>query len=76
MQFRTDRHSFESYASNVDRLETLRQEFQQTSQYLEFPTSIEDFDQLKERLYTIRREAQALANRLDLSKPVWLDVAS
>jgi hypothetical protein len=60
----------------MERLNTLRQEFEQASRHLEFPFSFEDFDQLKERREAIRREAQSLAKRLNLMGPFWFNAAA
>lgn len=57
----------------MDRLNSLRREFEQTMRLLEFPFSFEDFDQLKERREAIRREAKALAKILNLAGPFWFD---
>jgi hypothetical protein len=57
----------------MERLNSLRREFEQTIRLLEFPFSFEDFDQLKERRDAIRREARALATKLNLAGPFWFD---
>jgi len=60
----------------MERLNTLRQEFEQTKQRLEFPFSFEDFDQLNQHREAILREAQALAKRLNLQGRFWFSAAA
>lgn len=57
----------------MERLNSLRREFEQAIRFLEFPFSFEDFDQLKERRDAILREAKALAKKLSLPRPLWFD---
>jgi len=56
---------------SVERLNDLRDEYEQNTRYLCFPFNVEDHAQLKERNKAIRAEAKALAKSLNIPNLTW-----
>lgn len=60
----------------MERLNTLRHEFEETNNKLEYPFDIKDLCGLRKRRKEILREAQALAKSLNLPGTFWFYTAA
>jgi hypothetical protein len=60
----------------MERLNTLRQEFEESKKKLEYPFDIKDLYRLKDRRIEILREAQVLAESLNLPGTFWFNTAA
>ena len=57
----------------MNNLHTLRREFEATNKHLSFPLTFDDREQLIERRNAILKEAQVVAEALNLSGEHWFN---
>lgn len=58
----------------MERLRTLYREYEENTNFLSNPLDLADLQRLKERRQAILREAQALAQVLNISEPQWFSL--